>query len=86
MKYLFIILNVREGEREHTHRVLHTTKANNVDFAAELYAARFWGDSFRYDRDDDEWYAWGGEISIRLEKVVEISEEKYLELSELFCA
>jgi hypothetical protein len=80
-KYLYIRLTVREGEREHTHHCLHTTRAENINFAAELYAARFWGTSYR---DDSTWYAWGGEIAITLEKVQEISAEKYNELHELF--
>lgn len=82
MKYLFIVLQIHDGERTHTHRVLHTTKCKNINFAAQYYAAHFWGES---ERDiDDTWTAWGGEIDIELEKVVELTEEKYNELHKLF--
>ena len=80
-KYLFITLSIRDGEREHTHRVLHTTKCKNIDFAAEYYAAHFWGES---ELCDGAWYAWGGEIAIKLDSVKQITYPEYQYLNELF--
>ena len=74
IKYLFIHLKVREGEREHDHKILHTTKCENLDFAAEYYVAHFWGDA---DRVNDSWEAWGGEIVITLQRHKELTEEEY---------
>lgn len=81
MKHLFIQLAIQDGEREHTHRVLHTTNAQNINFAAEYYAAHYWGYSYK---DNNRWYAWGGEISIQVEKVQELTQEEFDKLSNLF--
>jgi len=81
IKHLYIRLIVREGEYEHTHHCLYLTMAENINFAAELYAARFWGPSYR---DGYRWMAQGGCMAIRVDRVLEISEEKYLELHSLF--
>ena len=80
-KYLFITLSIRDGEREHTHRVLHATKCKNIDFAAEYYAAHFWGPS---SREDGGWSAWGGEIFIEVSKVTELTPSEYEYLYGLF--
>ena len=80
-KYLFITLFIRDGERVHTHRVLHTTKCRNIYFAAEYYAAHFWGYS---SRENYGWLAWGGEIFIKVSKVIELTPSKYKYLSGLF--
>lgn len=81
MKYLFIELLIREGEREHDHRVLTTTDANDIKFAAQRYASTYWGEG---ERDGMYWYAHGGEIAIRVESVVELSEYEYKLLSRIF--
>ena len=80
-KYLFITMFIRDGERVHTHRVLHTTKCKNIDFAAEYYAAHFCGPS---SREDCGWLAWGGEIFIEVSKVTELTLSEYEYLSGLF--
>lgn len=80
MKYLLIILDVREGERVHTHRVLHTTNAKNIQFAAERYVSTFWGEG---EREDNYWWFFG-EITAKLKMVKELSEYEYRLLSELF--
>ena len=79
-KHLFINLTVRDGEREHDHKVLHTTNASNINFAAQRYVSRFWGNG---EREDDFWW-FDGEITARLEKVVQITKEEYERLSYLF--
>lgn len=81
LRYLFITLDVCDGERKHTHRVLHATKCKNIDFAAEYYAAHFWGDA---RREDCGWSAWGGEILIEVSKVVELTSSEYEYLFSLF--
>jgi len=81
LRYLFITLDVHDGERTHTHRVLHRTKCKNINFAAEYYAAHFWGYAMR---EDCGWSAWGGEILIEVSKVVELTSSKYEYLSRLF--
>ena len=86
MKHLFIELEIREGEREHTHRVLHTTRCKDLDFAAQHYAAHYWGESFRYQRTDKHWYAHGGEIAIRVYRWKELTAEEFKVIRELFYA
>jgi hypothetical protein len=81
MKYLFIELEVRDGEREHTHRVLHTTNAKSIHFAAERYAATYWGYG---KRDGDGWYHHGGEIYTEYKKVKELTKEQFEQINALF--
>lgn len=81
MKYLFIRLIVIDGGRENTHYVFHITKVNNISFAAERFAATYWG---RGERDGDGWLFDGGEVYVEYTKVVELTKEKYYELNELF--
>ena len=83
VRYLFIHLKVQDGEREHDHRVLHTTTGTNLEFAAERYVASFWGYS-ELDKNTDCWYAHGGEIAMRLETYRELTEEEYNYLNGLF--
>jgi len=83
MKYLFIHLEVQDGERRHDHRILHTTNAKNIEFAAQKYAASFWGWGERYNKEDDYWW-FNGEITIRLKNVIEISEYEYRLMSGIF--
>jgi hypothetical protein len=82
MKYLFITLEVQDGERRHDHRVLHTTNCTNVHFAVEYYAAHFWGESER--QDNDEWWWVGGEFAIRVYSYTELSKEEYDFMSGIF--
>ncbi len=79
-KHLFIKLLVQDGERQHDHRVLHTTKAKNIEFAAQRYLSTFWGNG---KREDDFWW-FDNVITARLEKVVEISKKEYDRLFALF--
>ena len=71
---LFIELNVQDGEREHTHKVLHTTKCQNLDFAVQWYLAHFWGES---TWQDNAWYAWGGEIAISLSRYKVLTDKEF---------
>jgi len=83
MKYLFITLDVQDGERKHTHRVLHTTPGENIEFAAQRYVAAFWGYGERYNKEDN--YFWvDGEITLKLSNVVELSEYEYKLMSRIF--
>jgi hypothetical protein len=82
LKYLYVQLKVQDGEREHTHRCLTTTYADNLDFVAQKYAASYWGEVAW--RDGNHWYAHGGEIAITLEKWRELTPEQYQFLTQLF--
>ncbi|HRT02647.1 MAG TPA: hypothetical protein P5513_01755 [Candidatus Diapherotrites archaeon] len=73
-KYLFIHLEVQDGTRRHDHRVLHITKAKNINFAAERYVSTFWGYSSRPFKGD-WWYT--SEISLRLKRVVKLTKSEY---------
>jgi len=83
MKYLFITLDVQDGERKHTHRILHATRGNNIEFAAQRYVSNFWGFGERQNKEDDFWWFFG-EITCRLSNVVEISEYEYNLMSGIF--
>jgi len=83
IKYLFITLDVQDGERKHTHRILHSTPGENIEFAAQRYVAAFWGQGERYNKEDD--YFWFfGEITCRLSNVVELTEYEYKLMSRIF--
>ena len=83
MKYLLITLAVQDGERRHDHRLLHTTNAQSIEFAAQRYAASFWGFGKRYNKEDDFWWV-NGEITIRLSNVIELSLYEYQLMNRLF--
>ena len=83
MKYLFIILEIQDGEREYEYRLITTTNCKNILFAAEWYAAHFWGIGEKYSKEDDFWW-FDNEITIRLAKVEEITDKQYQYLNELF--
>lgn len=80
MKYLFITFKVQNGEYTHIHRVLHETKAENIQFAAQRYVSSFWG---RGQRENNYWWFFG-EIVAELKFVQEISKPEYDFLSNLF--
>ena len=82
MKYLFIELKIQDGERQHTHRVLTTTLAENVQFVAQRYAASYWGYGKREDKDDYWWV--DGEITIKVVRVTELNEFMYRAMSDIF--
>lgn len=81
MKRLFIELKIRDGERDHDHRVLTSTLGNNIQFAAQRYASSYWGYG---KRDGNYWYVDGGEIAIKVTSVVEITEFEYKLMSRIF--
>lgn len=80
MKYLLITIDAREGERVHTHRCLHTTTGNNIQFAAQRYISTYWG----WGEREDDWWWFHGEITLELRMVKELSEYEYRLMSELF--
>ena len=80
MKYLFIELKIRDGEREHDHRVLTSTLGNDIQFAAQRYASSYWGYG---ERDGNYWYV-DGEIAIKVTSVVEITEFEFKLMSRIF--
>lgn len=85
MKHLFITLSIQDGEREHTHRILHNTTGKNIDFAAERYASTYWGEGEGEigHRGRILWWFWG-EFTVRVESVVEISDDEYKVISDVF--
>lgn len=80
-KKLFIELNVRDREREHTHRVLTETNCEDINFAGQWYASHYWGESYR---DGNSWYAWSGEIAITLKEVKELTNNEFKLLNKIF--
>jgi hypothetical protein len=86
MKHLLITLKIQDGEREHTHRCLHTTTGNNVQFAAQHYASNYWGEGER-DKilSKDRWWFFGGEIAVLVESVTELTENEFKLMDEIFC-
>lgn len=82
MKYLFIQINIRDGERVHNHRVVIQTKCKNLRFAAQYYIAHYWGES-KHD-GEGSWYAHGGEIALTLDFFKVISKSTYKLLNNLF--
>lgn len=80
MKYLFISLEVYDGERIHDHRILETTNGKDIYFAAQKCAATYWGLG---KLEDEKWW-FNNEIAIKLKKVEELTKEKFDELWKLF--
>jgi len=81
MRYLFIQLEIQDGERVHDHRVLHTTKAIDLNFAVERYVSTYWG----YGEVDKQSRWWDyGECTGRLKSFTELTKEEYEMLDYLF--
>ena len=74
MKYLFITLEIQEGERRYLHRSLHKTKGNDIHFASERYAASFWNHS---KHDKNGWWWPSGEMALRVHNVTQLKEKDY---------
>jgi len=73
MKYLYIELDVQDGERRHTHSCLHTTTGKNINFAAERYAYTFWGKPVGHN---DEWWDLN-DIAIRVSNIKELTKKEF---------
>ena len=73
-KYLFIHLKVQDGDRIHDHKILHSTKALNIQLAAERYVSRYWG--FGKIDKATRWWDYG-ECSGKLVKVKELTKEQF---------
>lgn len=82
MKYLFIELNVQDGENRHTHRVLHTTGGTDINFVAEWYAAHYYGTEA--ELMDGWWNFQAGCIGVKVVGVRELSEFEYNLMSDIF--
>ena len=81
MRYLFIHLEIQDGERRHNHRVLHITKADNLNFAVERYVSTYWG----YGKVDKSSRWWDyGECAGRLKSFTELTKGEYDMLNYLF--
>lgn len=96
MKYLYIELDIRDGEREHTHRVLHETSCENLDFAVMWYAAHYWGFGTKdlpyrwHDKPESErsltdvrWYQQNDEICVEVGKWKELTKRQYNAVSKV---
>lgn len=81
IKYLFIELEVREGERTHNHRVLFQTKLDNVVDAVDDYASNYWGES---TKEGDFFMACNDEISIRICKYKLLDKKTYDIMHDIF--
>ena len=85
IKYLFIILEVQDGEHCHTHKVLHTTRCKSIEFAAQYYAAHFWGYSGNVgSKNHPKWEVEQGYPIIEVRKIEQVDKESFNNLSKLF--
>lgn len=81
MRYLFIHLEIQDGDRRHSHKVLHITNAINLNFTVERYISTFWG----YGKIDKQSRWWNyGECAGRLKSFTELTKEEYDMLNYLF--
>lgn len=69
-KYYFLELELQDGMREHTHKLLFETKAKNPEFAILRFITSYWGQG-EWDKQDKVcWF--DGEFTIFNWKFVEI--------------
>lgn len=80
MKYIFLQLKTRDGEREYYHLSVHAVdNAVTLDDFAEDYLKDFWGEG---EKDGDGYYFHGGEIYTEVSRVEEIGTLEYQNLKE----
>ena len=84
MKYLFIILIVQDGENRHDHKILHTTKCKDINFAAQWYASHLYGYGELTQHGKDWWEFYAGCIAVQMYTVRELSEYEYNLMSDIF--
>lgn len=76
-KHLYIRLNVRDGEREHTHHCVTSTTCESLEFAVVWYAAHFWGQGEMFREHADEFYfMFDNEIAVEVETWKELTDEE----------
>ncbi len=79
MKYLFIILELFDGEREYLSKTVHEV-AESVDAMvyADHFARDFWlTDDWQQDDGNDYYTHFGGEVTTRVHTVKEINKAHY---------
>ena len=79
MKYLFIVLELTDGEREYLSKTIHKVvdKIDSIIYA-DHFARDFWlTDEYEQNDGDDYYIHFGGELITRVHTVKEISEAHY---------
>ena len=85
MKYLLITLIVQDGENRHDHRILHVTKGQDIQLAAQWYAAHFYStNGEEIERVNDWWEFQAGCIAVEMYSVIELSEFEYKLMQRIF--
>lgn len=74
-KYLYIRLEIQDGDREHTHHVLTETTEDNLEEVVQEYSRTYWGEGECVE--DDVWMFNGGEFAIELYTWKELTKEEY---------
>lgn len=90
MKNLYIRINIRDGEREHVHHVLHQTNCESLEFAVEWYVAHYWGigendrgrTNFIGQRQGNFWW-FDNEITAEVSAWKELNDEEYELLNQI---
>lgn len=76
-KHLYVRLNVRDGEREHTHHCITSTKCDSLEFAVVWYTAHFWGQGEMFREHADEFYfMFDNEITVEVETWKELTADE----------
>lgn len=77
MKYIFLILSTRDGEREYSHLSVHQIRrATDSDKWAARYCSDFWGKADEKDVDNVYWFD-GWSICTWVDRVQVISKQEY---------
>jgi len=78
-KYLFIHIEIQDGEFVHNHKVVIITKCKSLEYAAIYYVAHYWGYGVRELKNECWW--WHGVLCGRIKDWTEVSKEDYKILS-----
>lgn len=73
MRHIFINIKILNGEFEHNHKVLISTKCTNLQFAVNWYTAHFWG----YGKLEDRYWEWDCGLWGRVYYWEEVPEEDF---------
>jgi hypothetical protein len=95
-KYFYVRVTTTDGEREYTQHYIQPTKCKNPGFAAEWFAAHFFGygslekKSGYYTLKGARTHAWSfdcGEVMTRVDTWREITQEEYFRIFDiLYCS
>lgn len=78
-QFVYLVIGIRTSEYEFTSRGVHEiSNGKNIETFSQKYVKTFYGDKpFKYNKSDNEWYFFGGDVCAWVDEVRKITKEEY---------